>query len=47
MDLLLNDSPELLLGEVFTANNMLFLLAHRGVGVVFHSRTQGLPHLSR
>lgn len=35
MDLLLNDSPKLLLGEVFTANNGLFLLAHEGHDVVF------------
>lgn len=35
MDLLQNDSPELLLGEMFTANNVLFLLAYLGHGVVF------------
>lgn len=47
MDLLLNDSPVLLLGEVFSANNALFLLAQVGIGVVFHSWTGGLPHLSK
>jgi len=47
VDLLLNDFPELLLGEVFTANNVVFLLAHIENGLVFHSWTGGLPYLSR
>lgn len=47
MDFLLNDSPELLLGEVFTANNVLFLLAYRGCDVGFFSWTGGLPYLSK